>query len=86
MFCLKVFCISVTLLKFSVKEPLGESLSFFYLLLGFSFAMLSILFAWVVWLFYFVYVRPSVAGRFLGTELHVGFGMHPSLGVSEQAL
>ena len=45
--------------------------------MGFLFALLSISFAWIVWLLVallcFFYVCPSVVGRFLWAELHVGF-------------
>ena len=65
-----------TLLFYNISKVFGEGaawriLIIFCLLVGFPFALLS--FAWVVWLFCFVYAHLSVNGRFPGIELHVGF-------------
>ena len=51
----------------------------FGLLVGFPISFLLISFVWIVWLFCFVYARSLVAGRFPGTELHVGFWDSPKL-------
>ena len=86
-FFVSTLSVESSLLSYSTLEVFGEGavwriLIIFYLLVGFSFDLLSISFAWIVCFALFTSIFQSSVD-FWGLNCAWGFGMLPSSGVSQ---